>query len=241
MLTQALMKKIYIISMLVLLNFHLIAQQSTNQAKNDDSKKGFFSQGIGCGLKLSTNGIGLELSSYLGQSKKFVGRIEGSYLPINYNNYEYSISGYKILVDATMTLGAVGLFFDYHPFKKSSFKITAGANYLILGAAAGLRFKDGITQGDILVTPSQVGTMNINIATNTIAPYLGIGIGRAIPKKRFGVNAELGFMYMTPVTTVTATNMLQPNMANQQAFNNNIAANIFLPRFSLNLVYRISK
>ena len=49
---------------------------------------------------------------------------------------------------------------------------------------------------DIVITPNDDGSFDGKLVMgNTIKPYLGIGIGRTIPKNRVGVRFELGMVY----------------------------------------------
>lgn len=53
----------------------------------------------------------------------------------------------------------------------------------------------GYEMGDYLLTPDQNGNISAEIKTASFKPYLGIGVGRAVPKKRIGFMFEAGVMF----------------------------------------------
>lgn len=108
---------------------------------------------------------------------------------------------------------------DFYPFKRSSFHVTAGAYFgsskvvkaynkeygLLLDLArynndveAGLlpgMDKVGVELDDYLLEPDDNGNVNAYIKTASFKPYLGIGIGRAVPKKRIGLMFDAGVQF----------------------------------------------
>lgn len=111
------------------------------------------------------------------------------------------------------------LLFDVYPFKKSSWHITAGAyfgsskivkaynkqdgllsdlakynNDVENGVLPGMS-KVGVELGDYLLEPDDDGNVNAYIKTASFKPYLGIGYGRAVPKKRIGFMFDLGVQF----------------------------------------------
>ncbi len=102
---------------------------------------------------------------------------------------------------------------DVFPFKSSSFHITAGAYFGSSEIVKAYNKEDGILQevtdwnnanpdkligvelGDYLLTPDENGNVNAQIKTSSFKPYLGLGVGRAVPKKRIGFMFEAGVMF----------------------------------------------
>lgn len=111
------------------------------------------------------------------------------------------------------------LLFDVYPFKKSSFHLTVGAyfgssdivklynreNALLKGVAEFNTLVDrnqypgvdkvGVELGDYLLTPNDEGNVEAKIKTASFKPYVGIGFGRAVPKKRLGFMTEIGCQF----------------------------------------------
>lgn len=128
----------------------------------------------------------------------------------------------KIDIQGKTSLGAGHVLFDIYPFPKaSSFRVTAGAyfgsdkvikvynkedgalqdiynynnrigQYSAVPASAG---KIGAELGDYFLEPDRDGNVEANIKVNGFRPYLGIGFGRAVPKKRIGCQFDLGVQF----------------------------------------------
>lgn len=116
--------------------------------------------------------------------------------------------------------------FDIYPFKKSSFHLTVGAyigtknlvevyntepgvlsrineanqnidayNETPAGILSPVK-NIGLELGDYLLTPDENGNADAQIRVNSFKPYVGLGFGRAVPKKhRFNVQGEFGVMF----------------------------------------------
>ena len=105
------------------------------------------------------------------------------------------------------------LLFDYYPFTSSSFHVTAGAyignsdilavtntndfiNLAYAGKAGIDLSKSGSTMTEkyVIITDNQ-GNVKADLKVNGFKPYLGIGFGRAVPRKRIGVQFDLGVQF----------------------------------------------
>lgn len=105
------------------------------------------------------------------------------------------------------------LLFDVFPFKSSSFHITAGAYFGSSAIIKAYNKEDGLLQdiadynathpgqeigyelGDYLLTPDDKGNISAEIKTASFKPYVGLGFGRAVPKKRIGFMFEAGVQF----------------------------------------------
>jgi hypothetical protein len=106
--------------------------------------------------------------------------------------------------------------FDYYPFNHSSFFIAAGFSYggsrlLKLKGhsddikyyyqalmAQGLSFDDvkiNLDLEDFDLPVNQNGDVDGYAKINGFRPYVGLGFGRLVPKKRVGVRVELGAQF----------------------------------------------
>ena len=115
-------------------------------------------------------------------------------------------------VDLALNLSSVDLMAEIYPFGPvSSFSVTAGLHFMtnnlfeISGQITG--------SGDILgVQVESLGAgspSSITLEANKIAPYLGIGFGRAVPKRRVGLGVKLGVFVLgkEPKLTFTSSNL----------------------------------
>ena len=117
----------------------------------------------------------------------------------------------------SMTTGHI--LFDIHPFK-TGFRITAGAyfggskiisvynkedgalkdiyNFNHLSPWAS-QIQDGkgigLALGDYFLAPDKDGNVKSTLEVAGFRPYLGIGFGHAVPKKRVGVQFDLGVQF----------------------------------------------
>ncbi|MCD7962723.1 MAG: hypothetical protein LUF90_04055 [Rikenellaceae bacterium] len=207
--------------------------------------KAFNSMSVG--LDISTTGGGLEVSSNI---NSFINLRAGfSALPFSYNydfdidyntdvlyelrtNYSSELAANNIslshLENVTADLKAkTGLYngkilVDIHPFKSSSFHVTAGVyfgkkrlvtikgrlpeetwrtandvnNLIGRNPSWGLSPVElGVVVGDNTIQPDDNGMVDAGIQINGIKPYFGIGFGRTISQSQWGFQFDLGCMY----------------------------------------------
>jgi len=117
---------------------------------------------------------------------------------------------------------------DYYPSSKYTFHITAGAYF---GSGKMIKLKGRMDEAvDVLNVLKDYGydylddiyviddnyqltgrdVMDIRgaLKVNAVKPYFGLGFGRAVPKKRVGVNFEIGVVYHgTPKITSESQNI----------------------------------
>src|SRR5690606_32248874 len=115
----------------------------------------------------------------------------------------------------TAQVSTVHLLADYAPFKTDLFRVVGGLGYLFQ-AGGGMQFfpKGTYKYGDISLTGEEVGQLDIDLSWEGVAPYLGLGLFKSIPKRRFNINLDLGTYFMkSPESTVVGTNLLSKNQA----------------------------
>ncbi len=183
------------------------------------SAQGFFSHMSG-GLSLGTDGIGLDvgvpITSWLqvraGYDFMSVNSLDVDFdLETSKGDSPTSVGMTKVETDCKLSMSNAKLFLDFYPSKKSSFHITAGVmagkskvieiknkdegSLLPIAQYNSLTSKDnyiGIPLGKYMLTPDSKGNIYSTIETNGVKPYLGIGFGRAVPKKWVGFNVDIG-------------------------------------------------
>jgi hypothetical protein len=118
-------------------------------------------------------------------------------------------------VEGKLDMNNFKLLIDYFPFKSSSFHVTAGA-YIGSSKIVKVYNKEdgaliditqynntvtedkqaGLALGDYLLKPDDKGNVEGSIKVSAFKPYLGIGFGRAVPRKnRVGFMFELGCQF----------------------------------------------
>ncbi len=86
------------------------------------------------------------------------------------------VEGDDITFDSDLQLLVAPITVDFYPFKKRSFRISAGIAYNGNEVGGDARFTEDQMIGDNLYTPGQLGTlrMDVNLG-NQFVPYVGIG------------------------------------------------------------------
>ena len=129
-----------------------------------------------------------------------------------------------IEVEGKTNMAGGHLLVDVHPFK-SSFRLTVGAylnqdkvisvyntsqqavlrsiyqynhhtgDFSNIPQTSGAPAKIGAELGDYFLEPDAQGNVEANIKVNKFRPYVGLGFGRAVPKKRIGCQFDLGVQF----------------------------------------------
>ncbi len=246
------MKKPILTLCSLLVTLHLWAQAPTNTKPVEQTTPATKSEaeakaseggnpGSAIGLIISTNGVGLQFAQNLGGAKMLAVRVGGMYMPLKLTNYEYDFDGTKLVINGDVKLGAVQALIDFHPFK-NAFKITGGIAYMLTDMNAIAKVKDSVQQGDIMISPDEVGKIDVGMKVGPICPYVGIGFGRAIPRSRASFNFEIGGYYIThPEVTFKASGMLEPTSANETVIQDNVKGLSWLPMMNFGINFKISK
>lgn len=122
-------------------------------------------------------------------------------------------------------------------------RINAGFGYFFkLKAKAVTIPNESITQDGITLEPEEIGTLTTEMSYKKFAPYIGLGLGRGIPKRRFNANVDLGTYYLSsPHVTMTGTEYLADNGHNGPVLERNMRDYRWLPVLQLNLSFKLSK
>ena len=177
---------------------------------------GFFDH-LGANISVGTDGIGIELGAPI--SNYAAVRAGFNFFPkikvkptVKYTNDfrddptsdYYNQDKLSTKVEAKLNWMNGKVLFDTYPFgAKNSFHITAG---LFFGTSEILTIQNldpilrkdhlsGIEIGDYIIHEDAEGIARANITVNKVKPYVGLGFGRAVPKKRIGVSMDLGVMF----------------------------------------------
>jgi hypothetical protein len=120
---------------------------------------------------------------------------------------------HEVDLEGKLNMGDFSLMFDWYPWKSSSFRITAGA-YIgksdvvtvtnkepfmnpEYAGKAGIdlsRTGSNIMEKYTIVTDA-AGNVDAKLKVNGFKPYIGIGFGRAVPRKSIGLQFDLGVQF----------------------------------------------
>lgn len=219
------MKKIISITIFsLLLCGNMYSQNETKELKN--------ALGVSGGT-----GIGFDYSRALKIDKWYVSL---GYNSLNYTleGYEQKISGEDLLVDATLDFKSIDLKISYHPFS-NAFKIVGGFGFFSSSNTnIKTTFKDSILVGEIEFNAEDIGSLDINIDWSDFAPYLGIGFGRAVSKKGFGIALDLGtYFSSSPQINLNATGLIEETKDQENLLNESFESFKFIPFAALRIAY----
>lgn len=174
---------------------------------------------------VSTLGINIEAATPLTQNLKLRGGLNF----FNFNSSQYDIdiddengSLYEAFgIEPTYEMKAklntfhAHALVDYYPFKKGIFHLTAGFyigntkiksnGFLTNGEGTPVTILPGYDWPTLEFDGYELditnGELNAELTLgNVIKPYFGIGLGRAVSKRKFGVKFELGVLYQGDYT-----------------------------------------
>ena len=211
------MKKLLLICATVLFGF------GQAHAQLDEDDYGFFNH-VSFSVSGGTTGIGFELAAPMTANfavragYSFMPKIKYSQkltldkgdLAAFYVNGHYV---HEVDLEGKLNMGDFSLMFDWYPWKNSSFRITAGA-YIgksdvvtvtnkepfmnpEYAGKAGIdlsRTGSNIMEKYMIVTDA-AGNVDAKLKVNGFKPYIGIGFGRAVPRKSIGLQFDLGVQF----------------------------------------------
>lgn len=171
---------------------------------------------LGVGVHAATTGFGFEFATPV---TKFVTMRAGATFMPGFSfstsfDGEYSVPISSIsdnynqpfTIDAKANLKRVqgSVIFNVYPFQsRSSFFVAAGAYFggaqmiCIKGHSNELEGKDAFVEiGDFKLPVDENGNIDGSLRVNSFRPYLGLGFGRPVPKKRVSFGFELGVQFM---------------------------------------------
>jgi hypothetical protein len=153
-----------------------------------------------------------------------------------------SIPKNKTATDIAGQQSNIQLLADVSLTKKGGIRFTIGGAYMMKTEwSAKLRYKEEIAISSIVVTAQDMGYFKTIYTTKSpIAPYIGIGLGRLVPKRRMNVSFDFGTYYQgSPVIKIDATGLLKRNVENEAALNRNLAAFKWYPVANMRVAYRL--
>ncbi len=164
---------------------------------------------LSLGVSLGTDGIGFEAAAPIGRYVQ--ARTGISFMPafsysddVKYGNNAEGTQDRKINFKGTLHMTDWKLLFDIYPTTKSSFHFTAGFYVGKQNVVTGKNptpeniLKNGgyVVIGGEHFGANSEGIANVQVRVNNFKPYLGIGFGRAVPRKhRFAVTCDLGVQF----------------------------------------------
>ncbi len=193
------------------------------------------------GLVVGSSGIGFEVKRKVYED--VVLRLGFSTLPINFTKYEQlgsvTVKGYY---NAKFT--NIHLLADYSLLKKESyeFRLTGGLTYFAKAQIeANVTPVGNYYYGEIQLNDGTMGDATINVDWKGIAPYVGFGLGSAIPLTKMNITLDVGTYYFLANAKVDmkTTGYLIGNETQRKQIQDNLKPYKWLPTFQLSLNYKL--
>jgi len=216
----------------------VVYQAMAQKAPATDAPKGpKHDQSIG--INTGAQGIGIDYRYGLFSNLNL--RAGFNYLPVSANNL-FTISDLHSDNKLTAKFTGLSLLADFTPFKSFGFlRIVGGASYLVqANGHAFIQPTDTYKYGDITLSQSQVGNLDMDVNWKGLAPYAGLGFVHAFPKKRFNINLDLGVYHLAqPTAQITGTGLLAGNSSQSSTLQNNVSDYRWAPKFQLNFNFKL--
>lgn len=212
------MKKITQILLLAIFFFGILSIEAQEVKVLNDTIPALDNRKNAVAVYLGFPGVGVgyarKINEHIALRSKF------TFFSFNILREGIDLNGRLVDLDAAFKYNTLNLLFDYTPFKNSSFKLVAGLAYLVNSKTdIVIKPASGISYGEIQLSKDQIGDVKAGANWSGLAPYLGLGFGRAVPKNNnIGFGIELGGYFTgKPATNFEATGMLTPTAAAESA------------------------
>ena len=175
------------------------------QAQDKVEEFGIFDH-LSAGVTLGTTGIGIDVAAPVTDYLQVRAGYDFFSGFSHKEDVDYRAKGQptkKTEVKGDMYLSNAKLLLDIFPSRNSRFRVTTG---FYIGSKDIVKAKntipvtafdpgEGLLIGDYIVGFDNDGIAKATIRVNQFRPYVGIGVGRSVPRKRFGVSGDLGVMF----------------------------------------------
>lgn len=190
-------------------------------------------------ISFGSPGTGLEYAKKF--SSKLNAKVAWHFFNLkDFGRENISLNGSTVDVLANLKVSIIDLGIEYLPFNNSSFKISTGLGLLSNVKAGGvLTYTESVTIGSIIISKQDVGEIASDITWSGIAPYIGIGFGRAVPKRKVELGIEFGaYFASSPNVDLTATELLAPTASQQEYLQESLEGYRFIPRIQFKLAHK---
>ena len=175
---------------------------------------------LGVAAEIGTAGLGIEMSApvtpYLAVRAGWTSMPKLKYSgDVDIESSSPSIIDDEVNVEGKLNMSDMKLLVDLYPSKSGSFHFTVGAFFgkeKVVTAYNTEPFLDpsewgvsGVMLGDYRVTSDAQGNVSADIKVKSFKPYVGIGWGRAVPKKRLGFSFDMGVQFWGKPSVWTTT------------------------------------
>lgn len=156
---------------------------------------------------------------------------------------DFGFSDQSLLIDSEVSLTTFGLLAEFTPTVQKNLRVVGGVMTGFNNSIdVVMRFQDSYALNDYIIAPEQLGTIRAKYSNRSaIYPYLGIGVGRSVPRNKLSFSADFGaFMRGRPKIAVNSDGLLAGNEHIGPILENSLRAWRWHPNVSLRIAYRIN-
>lgn len=227
----------------LLLSLCLVSALQLKAAPTPDSSRNAPRSSIS--LHLGTTGPRLYYSHLLNQHHRLWGRVGAQYVARTRPFQVKVDQDAYVTVTPDFMIGLAEAGLKWYPFRRGTFFITAGAAYnwhphLNLAITS----QTEINLGGLLLTPRDVGTIDLRFRWPSVMGYVGGGFGRTVPRKRLGVGVEIGMLYLgKPRVSLNYDGFLEATTIDEQVpvVEHNLSGYRYLPSVNVTLTYGLGR
>ena len=195
-------------------------------------------------LQLGTTGPGLFYNRLLNDKHRLSLRVGGQYIAYQKLIRVKAKSDSYINIQPDFAIAIAQANLKWHPFQKGTFFLTGGLGYTWHPSQSTvITTENKLKLDDLVLTPEDVGTVELGVRWKPVIGYLGWGFGRSIPKRRLGASFEMGVHYLSkPRIDMNYEGFLETTTLDQQLpiIERNISGYRYLLSINLLLSYRLT-
>lgn len=215
-----------------------MAQDITEETKKKKETLEIKTKKNAMSVSLGMPGIGIEYSRKL--SNKFSARAKYNFFKLDdYKDGSLNINGNDVEGTASVESSTIDVLVEYLPFKNSSFKLLGGFGIINkMDINLIMDYDQELVFGDLVLDKDNFGNVTLDFSWKGVAPYLGMGFGRAIPKGKYGFGIEVGtYFSSSPDINLTATKLLAATADQEAEIEQTFESWKFIPLLQFRLAY----
>ncbi len=191
--------------------------------------------GWGIGSNVGSYGLGLSVNKAV--TPKFNIRT-------SFNMFEYQHDTEDLIdsvkLNATAKFAGIPLLVDFTPKDYGWFRLTAGLMFNLTDINGKGHYMEDIHVNDITLE-GEDSELSFGWETPKVTPYVGLGFGRTIPKRRIGFMIDFGSIYIgEPDIKMNSTGLLEPTAAaNEKKIEDKLKDGKFWPVINMMLTFKL--
>jgi len=210
----------FLVLALFLSVFTAKAQENVEAAKKDAPKKEMSGDKKMNAVMIYAGYPGIGFGYAREINEKFSLRFKQTFFSYKFEINDANFGSRKGNVDGNFRYNTIDVLADYHlPFANNMFKVVGGLSYLTFAQLdATVKPTSDANYGMLTISKESLGNVQAAVDWSGLAPYLGVGYGKAVPKGQWGWGVDLGthFLVSKPKVEFVGNGSLTPTAALQQ-------------------------